>query len=290
MKRPTTSRYAALILFVAGALAACTAPRTTTATASQRDWSRELSQHGTDAVLWQNAGAEAYRCYQQGYELAEMKLDANLEGIAEEKDVVPAAEFDARQPAVIVDVDETVLDNSPFEVEGIAQGLTYTPARWKEWTKRASAGALPGSVDFLKYAADKGCAVYYITNRDADEKQWTIDNLVRAGFPMADAEHVMTREDSSDKTARRGRVATKHRVVLLVGDQLTDFDERLKDRTTDRGRASVDAMADTLMQYFVLLPNPMYGVWRDAISGSGKGVTDSSKVEGVNGFFKQQAR
>ena len=282
MEMQRTTRTA---LFLIAASIGCTTPRTTTSVTHDRDWSRELSQQGADAVLWQNAGAEAYRCYQQGYELAEMKLDANLEEIAEEQQMIPAAEFDARQPAVIVDVDETVLDNSPFEVEGIAQGLTYTPARWKEWTKRANAAALPGSVDFLKYAVDQGCAVYYITNRDVDEKQWTIDNLIRAGFPMVDAEHVMTREDTSDKTARRARVAAEHRVVLLVGDQLTDFDERLKDRTTDRGRATVDAMADTLLQYFVLLPNPMYGVWRDAISGSGKTATDSSKVERVNSFF-----
>lgn len=274
-----------LAILSAISLAACTTPRAATSVVAHRDWSRELSQQGVDAVLWQNAGAEAYRCYLQGYELAEMKLDANLGEIEEEKQMVPAAEFDARQPAVIVDVDETVLDNSPFEAEGIAGGLTYTPARWKEWTARASAAALPGSVDFLKYAVSYGCAVYYITNREADEKQWTMENLIRAGFPMVDADHVMTREDSSDKTARRARVSAKHRVVLLVGDQLTDFDERLKDRSTAQGRAMVDAMADTLMRYFVLLPNPMYGVWRDAVSGSGRGVTDSTKVMRMNAFF-----
>lgn len=275
MKRTTR-----IALFFIAASVGCTTPRATTSVAHDRDWSRELSQQGADAVLWQNAGAEAYRCYQQGYELAGAKLDMNLKK--------PTS--DQRPAAVIVDVDETVLDNSPFEAEGIAKGLTYTPARWKEWTKRASAKALPGSVAFLQQAVAKGCAVYYITNRDADEKQWTMDNLIRAGFPMVDAGHVLTREDTSDKTARRARVAEKHRVVLLVGDQLTDFDERLKDRTTDRGRVTVDAMADTLMHFFVLLPNPMYGVWRDAISGSGKSATDSSKVERVNGFFQEQAR
>lgn len=271
---------------VGAALTACAPSRHTVASKAPTDWSRAFSRQGMDAVLYQNASAEAYRLYQQCYDLAEMKLEANLAEVEAEAQM--GGERDQRQPAVIVDVDETVLDNSPFEIDGIANGLTYTPDRWKEWTRQASARALPGSVGFLQDAVSRGCAVYYITNRDADEKSSTMQNLSAAGFPMVDSAHVMTREDGSDKTARRARVSALHRVVLLVGDQLTDFDERFKDRSVDQGRATVDAMADSLLRYFVLLPNPMYGVWRDAVSGSGRAATDSSKVARMNAFFERR--
>jgi 5'-nucleotidase (lipoprotein e(P4) family) len=247
-----------------------------TTTAPLRDHTRALSQQGVDAVLWQHTSAEAMRLYEQCYELARIKLDNNLQA---------RDPNDPRQPAVIVDVDETVLDNSPYEVEAIADGRTYTKAFWKDWVRKEDAEALPGSVEFLRYAADRGCVVFYITNRAADEKGFTVENLRRLGFPHIDDLHVMAKDSTSDKTARRAKVASGHPVVLLVGDQLTDFDERLKDRSSDHGKGTVIALRDTLSRYFVLLPNPMYGTWRDAITGVGD--PDSLKLERVQGFFRE---
>mgnify|MGYP003393601347 CR=1 FL=1 len=274
MRAPTASILLAFSLL----LLACTAPRPATSTVAHGDFSRALSQQSVDAVIWQHASAEARRMYEQCYELAHVKLDLNLLSLDAN---------DPRQPAVIVDVDETVLDNSQHEAEAIAMGWTYDPARWKGWVKRQDCLALPGSLTFLTYAAERGCAVFYITNRAADEKRGTIENLRRLGFPYTDALHVVTQADSSDKPARRAVVSASYNVLLLVGDQLTDFDQRLADRTTDHGRATVAMMHDTLSRYFVLLPNPMYGVWRDAITGSGNAATDSSKLARVRGFFNE---
>ncbi len=227
---------------------------------------RELVTQNVNATLYQNASAEVAWLFEQGYAFARLKLDANL------------ATADSLPPAVIVDVDETVLDNSPYELENIRAGRTYTPATWKQWTARAEAKALPGAVQFLTYAASRGCAVYYITNRDADEKQATIANLARLGFPMADSVHVRTMEGSSDKTARRDAVGGSHRVVLLVGDQLTDFDQVLKDRSVDQGLPTLYRMEQELSRLFVLLPNATYGYWRDGITGKGSAVEKSGRV------------
>ena len=239
------------------------------------DPSATLSLHAVDAVLWQNTSAEAYRLYQQCFELARIRLDQRLEHIH------------GLPPAVLVDVDETVLDNSPYEMESIALGRTFSDSTWKQWTDRASARALPGALEFLQYAASRECEVFYITNRSLPEKEATVRNLKALGFPFADRNHVMAREASSDKSVRRGQLAMDYDIKLLVGDQLRDFDEVFNDRSVDMGRPQVDALRDTLQKYFILLPNPMYGTWRDVISGKG---TDAEKEKAIRRFLDQQGR
>lgn len=216
-----------------------------------------LSQQGADAVLWQNSSAEAYRLFQQGYELARVRLAENM------------ARTSLGPYAVIVDIDETVLDNSPYQVNLVRDGDVYDQATWKEWTDRAAAKASPGALDFLRHAQAKGCEVFYITNRDVRERASTLKNLNDLDFPYADEAHLLLMDGASDKTERRAKVAATHRIVLLVGDQLRDFDERFKDRSVNFGKDLVDAHADTLMRYFVLLPNPTYGTYRDAVLGKG---------------------
>lgn len=232
-----------------------------------------LSQQNVDATIYQNSSAEVYRLYQQGFELARIRLDANLE----RPHTLP--------PAVIVDIDETVLDNSPNNVADIVHGRTYSPAEWKKWTSKAIAKPTPGSVEFLNYAVSKGCVIYYISNRGMDEEEATVKNLMVAGFPKADMAHVIPMGSTSDKTERRAEVAKDHYIALLIGDQLTDFDQSFHDRTGDMGKMHVDELRDTLERYFIMLPNSMYGRWLDAVSGR----PDSVKYRNKMRFMKQSA-
>jgi 5'-nucleotidase (lipoprotein e(P4) family) len=264
-----------LAFLAVGTFTSCCPPRTVVHGSEWPAPTASLSQQNVNAALYQNASAEVAWLYEQGYAFARIKLDANM--------AVP----DSLPPAVIVDVDETVLDNSPYELENILAGRSYSLQTWKAWTARAEAKALPGALEFLRYAASRGCSVYYITNRDADEKAATIANLARHGFPMADSAHVWTMEGTSDKTARRAAVQQKHRVVLLVGDQLTDFDQVLKDRSEGLGLPGMYGSAGELSQYFILLPNSSYGYWRDAITGPG---SDAEKLARVRTFIQQRVR
>lgn len=232
-----------------------------------------LSQQNADAVIYQHSSAEVHRLYQQCYELARLRLDANLA----KPHVLPTA--------VVVDIDETVLDNSPYQVTNVNRGRTFSSATWGEWTGKASAKASPGALDFLRYAKDRGCEVFYISNRDNAEKTATIKNLVALGFPDADEHHVLCMDKTSDKTERRAQVKAGHYIALLCGDQLRDFDESFKDRSTDLGKPHVDAMNDTLRDYFILLPNAMYGTWLDAVSGK----DDSLKLDMKQNYFGKQA-
>lgn len=263
-----------LHLFAALLLLGCAAPRTVVVPETIAP-QQALSQQNVNATLYQHASAEVAWLYEQGYAFARIKLDANL------------AEPDSLPPAVIVDVDETVLDNSPYELENILAGRTYSPDTWKAWTARAEAKALPGALAFLRHAASRGCAIYYITNRDADELAVTIANLASEGFPMADSAHVLVMAGTSDKTARRQAVQQRHRVVLYVGDQLTDYDQVLKDRSTELGLPTLYAMSGELSRSFILLPNAMYGYWRDGLSGRGG---DGEKLEHLRTFIQQRVR
>lgn len=237
-------------------LAACRpVARTVEATPAPPEAPARLAQQNVDAVIYQQYSAEVHRLFQQGFELARIRLDANL------------ARPLPLPPAVIVDIDETVLDNSPYQVTNAATGLTYSPDTWKQWTAKAQAKPIPGALDFLRYAVSKGCAVFYISNREVDEQEATMRNLINEGFPMVDNAHMLLMDGTSDKTERRAEVAKTHSIVLLAGDQLTDFDQRFKPRETGQGKPQVDALRDTLERYFILLPNPMYGTWLDAVSG-----------------------
>lgn len=242
-----------------------------------------LSHQGADAALWQNTSAEAYWLYQQVYEHAAAQLEANVTEIDEERQVTDPALWIRNPLAVIVDIDETVLDNSPYQVSAIRQGRTFDQDEWMQWTDSAAAKACPGALEFLENAKAWGCEVFYITNRDAREKASTLKNLNDLGFPFADGAHLLLAEGGSDKTERRARVASTHRIVLLVGDQLRDFDERFKDRAVNYGKDAVDLLHDTLSQYFILLPNPMYGTWRDAVQGKG---TDAEKLARMKAWFE----
>lgn len=268
MQRPV--RFS-LLLFTTLSVAACT-DRRPLAVAPVAE--PPIALHNVNAGLYQNASAEVAWLFEQGYAFARVKLDANL------------AEGGELPPAVIVDVDETVLDNSPYEMGMLALGQSYSDSTWKAWTARADAPPVPGALAFLRHATDRGCAVFYITNRHLDEKEATITNLQKHGFPMADAAHVLPMDSTSDKTARRAGVARDHRIVLLVGDQLTDLDQALKDRSKELGLPAMYAMSDELSRYFILLPNASYGYWRDAITGRGN---EADKRRRTREFIKQRA-
>jgi 5'-nucleotidase (lipoprotein e(P4) family) len=270
----------AVLILMAITVIACRQQQPAAVAPVDRSWNARddrdslLSQQNVDATIYQHASAEGARLYEQCYELARMRLDVNLLAKSE----LP--------PAVIVDIDETVLDNSAYQVTNAVRGRTYSKESWNEWALMGSAKALPGALDFLRYAVSRGCEVFYITNRAAGERNATLKNLFELGFPMADEAHLMTMEgEVSDKTERRARVAKSHRIVLLCGDQLRDFDERFKDRSVDQGLPMVKALHDTLSRYFVLLPNPMYGTWLDAAGGK----VDSLKLERKASFLKQRA-
>ena len=116
--------------------------------------------------------------------------------------------------AVVVDIDETMLDNSPAQAYGAKNRLAFDLKSWYAWGDMRKAKAIPGSVDFAIYAKSKGVRIFYVSNRDEVQKAATIDNLRNAGFPDISDDNVLLRQKDSTKEPRRLAIAEKYAKFL----------------------------------------------------------------------------
>jgi len=176
------------------------------------------------------------------------------------------------KPAVILDIDETVLDNSPYQARLVRSGGEYNEAEWAAWCKEAAARPLPGALAFTRFAADHGIAVFYISNRARDLDDATLANLRSAGFPVAGKESFLglgtvvdgCEQAGSEKSCRRQRIGAHYRVLMQFGDQLGDFTSIPGNTREGRLRAMAPYTAWIGERWFVL-PNPTYGSWEPAL-------------------------
>jgi 5'-nucleotidase (lipoprotein e(P4) family) len=184
---------------------------------------------------------------------------------------------EVHSPAIITDIDETFLDNSPNAVHQALLGKDYEPAAWAEWTSKANADTMSGALAFYKYAASKGISIFYITNRDEKDKAGTLANLKRFGFPYADEFHMLVRTTTSGKEERRQQVAANYDILLLLGDNLSDFSALFDKKTEAERDQNVYSLANQFGKKFIILPNFNYGGWEDAIYDNRRDWTPAQK-------------
>jgi len=223
------------------------------------------NEHMVLSTLYQQKAAE-YRalCY-QAFNVGRFMIDRDLSDNSIDKHRI-----------VVLDIDETVLDNSPFQAKCILGGTSY-PVNWDEWCKLASAKALPGAVDFLNYAKSNGLDIYYITNRKVHLKEATLKNLQALGFPQAEAGHVIMRTGIDSKEPRRLELLKKYHISVYFGDNLNDFSDVFEKKSPDLRAAEVDKVKEMFGKRFILLPNAMYGDWELALYGFDQKQPDSVK-------------
>ena len=234
-----------------------------------------------NATLWVQTSVEYRASARQAYELAKLRLDQALAdptwtAALEQKAVDPKA-----RPAVILDVDETVLSNLPFEGELIRRGGNFSPALWKQWVSQAAAEPIPGALDFCNYAKRNGVTVFYVTNRKHEDEAGTRLNLERREFPLAeDMDVLLTKNErkawASDKTTRRAHVASTHRILLLIGDDFNDFVSGAKTPMKDRAALSAKH-AGMWGTKWIVIPNPMYGSWDAATCDYDRSLSSSAR-------------
>ncbi len=205
------------------------------------------------AALWQQRSAEYKALCFQAYNFARLRLNEDLQ------------RGSAKPMAIVTDIDETVLDNSSYNVHIALKGENYSDKTWQEWTGKAMADTVPGALSFLKYAAEKGVHVFYITNRSEAERGVTLQNLQRWNFPDADNEHLIPKTTTSSKEERRLAVAKTHEIILLMGDNLGDFSAIFEKQPADKREAAAKQSAAEFGNRFIVLPNPMYGDWLPAM-------------------------
>ncbi|MBK9154222.1 MAG: 5'-nucleotidase, lipoprotein e(P4) family [Chloracidobacterium sp.] len=222
----------------------------------------------TSGVLYQQKAAEYRALAYQAFNLARLRLDEDLDKRSIKK--LPKAER-KRPRGIIVDIDETVLDNSPSQALGIKAGRAFNSADWYAWGKMEKAKAVPGAVAFLNYAVSQGVKVFYVSNRDEAQKAETIANLKKAGFADVDPSNVLLRQKDaqgnniSTKTPRRELVGRDHRIVLLMGDNLDDFSDVFERKSVGDRFTETDKAKEEWGRRWIVLPNAMYGTWENAI-------------------------
>jgi acid phosphatase len=258
-------------------LAGCAAPSRMSPSASAPP---VVGRETVNATLWMQRAAEYRIAAEQVYGLATERLTTAIAApgtaVVEQRDADPATL--ARLPtAIIVDLDETVLDNSFYQARRALAGGEFDESSWDAWVSEGAAPAVPGAVEFLRAASRAGHKVFYVTNRSCPRgtapgagcpsREATLRNLVALGLPDAGApDALLQRGDrpewsGSSKVSRRAWLAERYRIVALAGDDLHDF----VDRAEYAQRR--EELAPLFGTRWFLLPNAMYGSWERALVG-----------------------
>ena len=200
------------------------------------------------SMYWQKNAAEYHALCIQAYNVAKMKVDQALAATSE------------KPLAIIADIDETVLSNQPYNEMLIAKNISFTQENWAEWVNKKSAVPIPGALEFYNYADSVGIEIIYLSNRRVENYAPTKANLISAGFPFDDNTIMLLRDKDDNKKARRKQLAL-YNVVLLIGDNLSDFDESFYKQPND---IRINRLKDTSALFgekFILIPNLIYGSW-----------------------------
>jgi|GEM_PF-183559 len=234
-----------------------------------------------NAVLWQQRATEYRGLALQAWRQATARLAGiRNNGLTASLEQRRAGGFRNKPVAVVLDIDETVLDNTPFNALLLREGRSFDPRDWNLWVAGSRAAGVPGAREFVQRARSLGFRVVFVTNRecnrggsydaqgrslDCPQKASTLENLASVlGARPAAADLLMRYEqqarDDSDKQARRADVARTHRIALLAGDDLNDF-IRAADYRADEHAGFWGAVSGAP---WVALPNAIYGSWDSA--------------------------
>ena len=264
MKRTTLLQGISLI---AGsvALMSCAAPDESVSMSAPND--------NLNATLWMQSSVEYAGVTMGAYQLATAMLDkaladANWNAIPGEQGEI----YMSKPPAVILDVDETVLDNSKYQAWMVMNDQTFNPKTWGEFVNSVDSMPIPGSLEFTNYADSKGVKVFYVSNRTGDLEEATRKNLEKYGYPMGgNVDTVLLKKEkpewkSSKKSPRRTHVGNDYRVLLVLGDNFGDFVDGYKGSLAER-QALMEQHKDLWGTKWIVLPNPSYGSWESAAFG-----------------------
>ena len=233
------------------------------------------SRENTMGALWYQNAAEVDALYQQGYNVATNKLKELL-----------------KQPtnkpySIILDIDETVLSNIPFQVKMVKDGTAFNPKLWDEWVQKAEATPVAGAKEFLQFADKNKVQIYYVSDRTDSQVDATIKNLEAQGLPVQGRDHIMLKkEGDKSKEGRRQEVIKHTNLVMLFGDNLVDFAEFSTKSEADRDKMFEQLKAE-FGDKFIVFPNPMYGSWESAVykgeKKDAKGQSDA-RMNALKGY------
>ena len=231
------------------------------------------------AVLWTQTATEYAALTQQTYAAARAHLDDALADPSwtAMPEQVAMGGYESLPPAVVLDVDETVLDNAAYQARLIEDDAVYDRATWSAWVEEAAAPAVPGVLAFTQAADELGIAVVYLTNRRGP---LTRGDLTRTGEPEF---------DTGEKGPRREHVAERFRVLQLFGDNLGDFLSDVETSVEERDELA-EPYADWWGARWFMLPNPQYGSWEGALFGFDYALDPARRLELKRSMLETERR
>ena len=216
------------------------------------------------AVLWEQTSAE-YRalCYQV-YNMAKISLDKLIK------------QKRTKKPAVVLDVDQTVLSHHLYAGYLAKNNKKYGKKTWNKWMKSLKSTSIPGALGFIRYAKKKGVEVFYITNMKAKISPLGLLRMKQLGFTNANKKYFFPRTKEKSKDKRRAIIEKTHEIIMFIGDQLTDMPGfNPKGVTIENRFSELEKQKNKLgIQYFIL-PNTTYGAWASALDHN----LDKNKIE-----------
>ena len=249
--------FIAAVFFVSCASASGTAEKAKQAAAKNEADEVLLAEQGMLAYNWMQQSGEYRALAYQAFNAAKAAFDA----------AVPA---DGMKKAVVVDLDETMIDNSAEGAIRLLEHKEFDPSFWTRWCEAEQALAIPGAVEFANYVNSHGGKMFYVSNRIVGpEYQPTINNLKALGFTGVDSTSVLLKDKVSQKTARFEQVEKAgYEIVVFIGDNLDDF--RFTGETyrklNDVRRSVVDKYKSDFGVKYIVLPNPLYGNWEGGLN------------------------
>ena len=142
----------------------------------------------------------------------------------------------------------------------IDSSKSFNEQSWSRWVNKKIAKAIPGSLEFLNYARTKNIELIYLSNRRIENYEPTKENLISLGFPFNEKTLMLLRDETTDKTKRRNSLS-KYEIIMLIGDNLSDFDSVFYNKSNEKRINNVDSLSYLFGEKFILLPNLIYGDW-----------------------------
>lgn len=219
------------------------------------------------AVYWYQTSGEAKALYQQGFNAAKIYFDNYV--------VKPGM-----KKAVVVDLDETMMDNSEHSAYQFFQKKGFDPVIWTKWVNSQRATATMGAMEYNNYVNTHGGTMFYVSNRKADvELKGTVENLQKLGFVGATTDKMLFKTNTSKKQDRYAQIkAMGYEIVQYIGDNLNDFTDETYNGNLDVRNNWVKEHAHEFGTKYIILPNPLYGGFEDAAGKTLKDRHDALKL------------
>jgi 5'-nucleotidase (lipoprotein e(P4) family) len=200
------------------------------------------------SMYWQKNSAEYHALCVQAYNMAKFKIDKALTTSSD------------KPLAIVADIDETVLNNLPYNEMLIEKGESFTQKTWSEWVNKEQAKPIAGALDFFNYVNGQNIEIIYLSNRRVENYAPTKANLISTGFPFDEETIMLLRDDDGNKESRRQQLSN-YNIVLLLGDNLSDFNERFYKESNESRIEGVNSLHEQFADQYILFPNLIYGTW-----------------------------